>query len=468
MLHFIKQLIKEKSKKISTFEEVTERANKRLRNLLKYVFTNSVFYRDLYSKQGIGLKDLEHINIENLPFTSKEILMNCFDEVSCDPLIKRKYIDNYVKSTEDYSAWYQNKYKAIKTSGSSGNFGVFLYNKKEWDILRVIIMNMGNNLRLNPFKKIKLAFIVDTRGLHAGVSLMSDIPKLFYDILVIDTFELQKNINDKLNKFQPDLFSGYAYCVYMCAHEKLEGRLNINPKQIATSGELLTNEVRNIIISAFNCPITNMYGASESMCIATTSPSCQNLHIAYDWNIIESIDEFGGKAINGNSGNVVLTNLYNYSFPIIRYKLNDIISLHYGSCPDCGSMYPIISNFEGRREDNLKFIREDGSEETVYHSIISFFNDPNIKSFRIIQKEINYLEIQLLLLNKYNSDNVISTLNEKFENMLLTKNLNSIVSYNFIIVDEILINELSGKFAHIITFESYKKQITKIFSSLSC
>ncbi|NVO12314.1 MAG: phenylacetate--CoA ligase family protein [Bacteroidales bacterium] len=463
MLNFIKQLIKEKSKRVSTFEEVSERANKRLRKLLKYVFTNSVFYHDLYSKQGIELKDLEHIKIENLPFTSKKNLMNNFDDVSYDPLIKHKYIDSYVQSTEDYSAWYQNKYKVIKTSGSSGNFGVFLYNKKEWDILRVIIMNMGNNLKLNPFKKIKLAFIVDTRDLHAGVSLMSDIPKLFYDILVIDTFELQKSINEKLNKFQPDLFSGYAYSVYMCAHEKMSGRLNISPKQVATSSELLTNEARNIIINAFNCQITNMYGASESMCIATSSLNCQNLHIAYDWNIIESIDEFGGKAINGNSGNVVLTNLYNYSFPIIRYKMSDMISLHYGSCPDCGSMYPVISKIEGRREDNLKFIREDGSEETVYHSIISFFNDPNIKSFRIIQKEINYLEIQLLLLNKHNSDNAINTLNEKLKNMFLTKNLIDTVNYNFVIVDEILVNELSGKFAHIVTFESYNKQVTNIF-----
>ncbi|NVO10959.1 MAG: phenylacetate--CoA ligase family protein [Bacteroidales bacterium] len=463
MLFLIKQLIAEKSKRISSFDDLTKRADKRFRLLLKYVFTNSVFYRDLYSKHGITIKDIYNIKIDDLPFTSKEILMKNFDAVSCDPLINRKDIDSYVKSTADYMGWYKDKYKIIKTSGSTNNYGVFIYSKREWDILRVITVNMASNFNVNPFKKVKLASLVDTRGLHAGASLMSDIPKLFFDILVIDIYESQKFINEKLNKFQPDLMSGYVHGVCMCAFEQMEGRLNINPKEITTSGELLTDEARNTIATTFNCRLINMYAASESICIATSSPNCQNLHIAYDWNLLEVVDEFGTKITNGNSGNAVLTNLYNYSFPLIRYKMNDMISLHYNSCPNCDAVYPVIKIFDGRKEEILTFTRSDGSEESLYYSFINFFDEPNIKAYRIIQKEPNFLEIQLVLLNKMQTDEIIYLLDDRFRNLFLSKKLDNVVSYNFAIVDEIEKNEFGGKFARIITFDNYKKQRTILF-----
>ena len=56
MIHLIRQLIKEKGKNFRSFDDVTKKSDEILSKLLNYVYTHSVFYHDLYSKQGIGLK----------------------------------------------------------------------------------------------------------------------------------------------------------------------------------------------------------------------------------------------------------------------------------------------------------------------------------------------------------------------------------------------------------------------------
>lgn len=155
-INMIKQLLAEKSIRLSSCEDVIKKSDLRLKQLLKYVLTHSGFYKKYYAQHGITIKDIENLKIENLPFTSKEILMKNFDEVSSDPVINFCDIDEYIKNNNDYSLWYKNKYKIIKTSGSSGSYGVFIYDKQGWDILRAITINRASYVRMNPFKKTSL------------------------------------------------------------------------------------------------------------------------------------------------------------------------------------------------------------------------------------------------------------------------------------------------------------------------
>jgi len=459
----IRQLLAEKYNKCTSFEDVRIKSDGRLKQLLKHVLTHSEFYKKHYAEQGITLKDSDHLKIEDLPFTTKDLLMKNFDEVSSDPLLNIRDIGRYVKNNNDYHLWYKNKYKIIKTSGCSGRYGVFIYDKQSWNILRAITINRASYVNVTPFKKNRLAVLVDTSGLHAGISLIGNVPKMFYDLLILNVHEPQKTIIDKLNSFQPDILSGYANSIYLCAHEQLDCRLHIQPIQVGCSGEPLTHEARDIIHKAFRVPPINMYGASESICMANSSRQCHNLHIAYDWNLIEVLDACEKKAQEEEIGNAVLTNLYNYSFPLIRYKMNDRMSMRLNSCPDCGSVFPVITKIEGRAEDLLKFIRRDGSEEYLFCSFMSLFNEPGIKSFRVIQKERNYLEIQLVLTDKNSADATVNKLDNDFKYLFSTKNLSRDVSYKFVFVDTISADTTTGKTTRIITFEKYQKQLSKNF-----
>ena len=165
----IKELLSEKKKKFSSLEDVVQTSDQRLRRLLRHALTHSIFYRRYYADHGITFKDTEGIRIEDLPFTSKDILMKNFDEVSSDPAINSRDIDQFIKDNDDYRVWYRNKYKIIKTSGSSGNYGAFVYDQRAWDILRAMLVIRASYVKMNPFRRNKLAIIVDTKGLQAGI-----------------------------------------------------------------------------------------------------------------------------------------------------------------------------------------------------------------------------------------------------------------------------------------------------------
>lgn len=62
---------------------------RQFRALLQHVWDHSLFYRDLYSSHGIRAKDLALVPLTELPFTSKELLMEHFDEVVTDPRLKK-------------------------------------------------------------------------------------------------------------------------------------------------------------------------------------------------------------------------------------------------------------------------------------------------------------------------------------------------------------------------------------------
>ena len=64
MFNLIKQLIAEKINAPSSFEKVKKRSDIRFKKLVRHALTNSVFYKNYYKDNGITLKDVEHLKIE--------------------------------------------------------------------------------------------------------------------------------------------------------------------------------------------------------------------------------------------------------------------------------------------------------------------------------------------------------------------------------------------------------------------
>jgi phenylacetate-CoA ligase len=446
------RLLSETLTRYSSHEQVEQSAQLRLKRLLRHALKHSTFYRKYYAEHGITFKDIDALRPDDLPFVTKEILMNNFDEVSSDPALNWRDVQRFTENNDDHRSWFKNRYKIIKSSGTSGRYGFFVYDRRAWNILRAMLIGRAAHARVNPLRRTKLAIVLDTKGLHAGISMMGNVPRAFYDLLIIDVHEPQDAISDKLNSFRPEILTGYANCILMCACEQLKGRLNIKPAQVGCSGEPLTDEGRNLIFRAFDAYPTNLYASSESVFIANSRRECQNLHVAFDWNLLEAIDDCGMKSQDEAVGNAVLTNLYAYAFPLIRYKMNDRISLHTNPCPVCGSVFPVITTIEGRAEEMLRFVRRDGSSESVCPPFITLFDEPGIKSFRIVQKQRNRLEIQLALFEVKSAEWMIQILGTRMNDLLAKKQLLNDVQYSFVLCDDIQADEKTGKVTRIVPF----------------
>lgn len=61
----------------------------RLKRLLRYTLTHSIFYKDFYKSHGITLDHIATVKLSDLPIMTKKIMMENFDSMVCDSSLKK-------------------------------------------------------------------------------------------------------------------------------------------------------------------------------------------------------------------------------------------------------------------------------------------------------------------------------------------------------------------------------------------
>lgn len=101
---------------------------KRLKALVKFAKEKSPFYRELYEDIG------DDFSLTDIPPVSKPELMSHFDDVLTDRNITMERIDVYTQDLDNIGIMIDDKYLIFKTSGSTGNPAVVLYDKGNIDV----------------------------------------------------------------------------------------------------------------------------------------------------------------------------------------------------------------------------------------------------------------------------------------------------------------------------------------------
>lgn len=159
---------------------------------------------------------------------------------------------------------------------------------------------------------------------------------------------------DVIKQKKPNYFYGYVSMIKQFAQfvetNKLGDQFSL--KCVITTSEVLTPADKHYIAKVFNCPVYNEYGCGE---IGTIAHECSygNLHISAENMIVEILDSKGNVAKDGESGEITVTDLTNYSMPLIRYQMKDFGSITHKECP-CGVTLPILANIYGREYDMVQ------------------------------------------------------------------------------------------------------------------
>ncbi len=179
----------------------------------------------------------------------------------------------------------------------------------------------------------------------------------------------------------------------MLAELAIEGSLSIRPQKIFLSGDKLTAAMEQTIQEAWGAPIYVLYSASESLFIAARQPGQSDMVVMNDLNILEVLADDNRPVPPGAAGRVVLTNLYNFTLPIIRYELGDHVMLG-PNAPGVSST--TIRDISGRSSDALPVILDDGACDSISHHVLGEFYVPGIEKFQFISRRpdsvrINYV-----------------------------------------------------------------------------
>jgi putative adenylate-forming enzyme len=365
-------------------KDILKYQESRIRNRVRFVMTRSEFYRRYYS--GYDTSD-----IWNLPVTSKAVMMENLTHFNTCGLGKDEILEFCLKAekTRDFSK----RLKGVNvgmSSGTSGNKGVEITGKNEENLMRAAFFA---RFSFPKKQKINLAFIL--RVTSPAFALNRFGHRLTY-ITQLDSIE---NIVKKLNEQQPNIISAPPSMLKILAREAEGGRLTVNPRRLVSYAEVLYLDVRGYLRKVFNCEVHEIYKCSEGAIAITCRYG--SLHVNEDMVAIQLLNRDGSPTTPGNPCHkLIITDLHKSTLPIIRYELNDIITISNERCR-CGSHFRVIEKIQGRADDLFWGLRKtDRSRHFIYQDYISrtiISVSDQIEEFQAIQKDYEHLILRIKL-----------------------------------------------------------------------
>jgi phenylacetate-CoA ligase len=162
-------------------------------------------------------------------------------------------------------------------------------------------------------------------------------------------------------------------------------------KAILAHGETVLPQAREAVRERFKAPLIAFYSCQEIGYIATQCPVTAHYHVMAENVLLEVLRDDGTPCAPGEPGRVVVTGLYNYAMPFIRYAVGDIATLGHDGCP-CGMTLPVIEQIDGRTR--YAFVFEDGRR--VWPRLVDF--DPSsfvaYREFQLVQTDRKTVELR--------------------------------------------------------------------------
>lgn len=341
---------------------------KKLRTIIKYAYDNVEYYHHLFKSLNLNPSAIKNVDdLSQIPILRKSQIQN-----NSQKIIARNIDKNTCTSS--------------RTSGSTGKPLTILYdNYANGDIV-------GRHLR-NYFEsggrlRDKIAHFTNPSRMWQS-SWFNYLGFLNRNCLsVFDNIE--SHIKSLLD-YSPDVIEGFPSILWLIANtvedKHIEG---ISPRLIFCTAELLPQDVRRKINSTFGVELFDQYGSAE---FGTFAWECQE-HNGYHMDIESVVVEFlkNGENISpGEKGDIVVTSLFNFAMPLIRYSIGDVGSYSFEQCA-CRRGLPLMRDIEGRADDFLVL----PSGTTISPRNINFLEYVDgVAEYRIIQKNQNEIVVQV-------------------------------------------------------------------------
>jgi phenylacetate-CoA ligase len=158
---------------------------------------------------------------------------------------------------------------------------------------------------------------------------------------------------EALNRFRVRYLVGYVGAIEAFADFLNSARLQVPSLQaIWTTASPLPQSKRLYFQKSFACPVYTQYGSVEVFILSAECPCQSGLHVFTDIRHVEAIDADGHVVGDREHGDLVVTDLTNYAFPLLRYRIGDRGRM-LGSACRCGRPFPVMDYVTGRVSDQI-------------------------------------------------------------------------------------------------------------------
>ncbi len=296
---------------------------------LARVAANTAYYGKLFRDAGLAPGDaFDEVALRRLPLLDKASLHAAEDNGMLSQPIDRLF--------------------PVTTSGSTGQpLRVYrsLQDQAEVSALWSRVLHAyGHRLRDRQVN-INTGRAVARSGPVAMLRRIGLLP----DIRHVSSFESVDYQIEILRDRQPHTFSAYAVSLEAIAEALVErGITDIRPKLVFSAAMSLSDRGRRLATEAFGVTPLDVYVAAELGTVGWECPVERGtLHLNDDMQIVEIVNDLGETVADGETGEVVVTQLGCLAQPLLRYRLGDLAARLPGAC-GCGRGLARLSPVQGR------------------------------------------------------------------------------------------------------------------------
>lgn len=158
----------------------------------------------------------------------------------------------------------------------------------------------------------------------------------------------------RCRSIKPRILQGYIGAVSHVAHWLDEQAVSMPPpRAVWVTSSPLSAVDRQFMERVYRAPVYDQYGCGEVYWLAAECRRRNGLHAFTDARHIEFVDADARAVAPGLEGDILLTDLENRAFPIIRYANGDRGAWRREPCP-CGNALPLMAPVRGRMTDVIR------------------------------------------------------------------------------------------------------------------
>ena len=315
-------------------QQVQARQWRRLQALLEHAEKHVPYYREMFRSAGLTSPDIRRPrDFAALPVLTKDIVRaRLRDLVRDDVPLDRLYVHHSGGSTGVPLSFYRDR--DYIDASEAGVYRNLL--QCGWKPGEMIAFFWGGNEKLYALPRWEFELRQRVRRMYQ------------FDPFFSGEEDLGRWLRQwKRLRFRAAL--GYASTLARFAHYVESTGRRLPPlRGVFTTAEKLYAPQRQILTRVFGCRVYDCYGSAEVQNIAAECPRGR-MHVNADYVVLE-VDRTG--AAPGEPAPFLLTSLWNYAMPFIRYRNEDCGELEEGPC-DCGNHFPLMKLKIARESDNF-------------------------------------------------------------------------------------------------------------------
>lgn len=358
-----------------------------LGRLLRYAGTRIPYYRDVFAEVGIDPRDVAEVGqcLHRLPPLNRMELIH-------------EARERLLRPGAD-----PDRLVVERSSGSTGS-KLFLWRDPfEAHLLQLFRWRFWRQAGLRPSDRLALLSGVFSES-RRPLPITRVRQRLgFFHTEQISSQQPVEDLIDQLDHYRPDAMFSYPSVFNELARRLRSPEFHeLRPRVVSTGGEMVSEEMRERIETAFGVPLIDTYGAMEFNLLATQCPVSDRLHVLDDAVHLELLAE-GRPVAEGEVGEVVVTGLHSYTFPLIRYRLGDLAVRGPDPCP-CGAPFSTIETIRGRTVEY--FYATDG--RALHHwTVTRIVHEPirNVRfQYQMVQKAWDHIVLRVVPLREITAE----------------------------------------------------------------